>query len=198
MRITLALRSRLLAELLGERLKAKFGDAELVTDFRRIEPGQSDVVLIDLALRGSLEWLRAHSTDKVVVFANRVCAQKLTEAYQLNCRGYVSDQDAFATLEKIIVTVANGGVCHSPVMREVFSGLRRNALEKILTRRELQVLRCFADGLDVREMAARLEVRPSTVIEHRKNLARKLRVNCQTQLLRLCYERGLIEQTLLP
>lgn len=60
-----------------------------------------------------------------------------------------------------------------------------------LTTRELQIVKAIADGLDTREIAARLGISESTVETHRANIFRKLGMLRSTQVVRWALQEGL-------
>lgn len=65
-------------------------------------------------------------------------------------------------------------------------------LTEPLTDRELEVLRCIADGLSNREIAERLVITEGTVKNHVSNLIAKLDVRDRTQALLKAQEIGLL------
>ena len=61
-----------------------------------------------------------------------------------------------------------------------------------LTEREQQVLSHIWDGLKNREIGKELRISPKTVEAHRANMMKKLRTTNTAQLLKSCFELGLI------
>ncbi|XXJ18799.1 response regulator [Desulfovibrio caledoniensis] len=68
----------------------------------------------------------------------------------------------------------------------------REALFEQLSPRELEVFRLLADGLSVKEAAARLNISPKTVETHKYNLMEKLEVVTIPDLTKLAIRHGLI------
>jgi DNA-binding NarL/FixJ family response regulator len=68
--------------------------------------------------------------------------------------------------------------------------------EGSLTPRELQVLRCLADGLDGSAIAARLVISPRTVGTHLEHIFEKLGVRSRAQAVAAAYRAGLVEPDL--
>jgi DNA-binding NarL/FixJ family response regulator len=60
-----------------------------------------------------------------------------------------------------------------------------------LTRREREVLRLLADGLDQKSIAARLVISRATVATHIQRILRKLGVHSRAQAVALAYREGL-------
>jgi DNA-binding CsgD family transcriptional regulator len=61
-----------------------------------------------------------------------------------------------------------------------------------LTGRELEVLQLIADGLDNKEMAARLHVSENTVKTHVRHLCRKLRAHGRSHAVAIAFRTTLL------
>jgi DNA-binding NarL/FixJ family response regulator len=69
---------------------------------------------------------------------------------------------------------------------------RRPALERALTRRELDVLSLLAEGYERKEIAVRLVVSPKTVATHLESIYRKLGVRGRAEAVVLAYREDLV------
>jgi len=75
-----------------------------------------------------------------------------------------------------------------------FLGRRRGQLERrVLSARELEVLRLAAEGNSRREIAERLTIGPATVKTHFEHIYRKLGVGDRTEAVAVALRLGLIE-----
>jgi DNA-binding NarL/FixJ family response regulator len=63
-----------------------------------------------------------------------------------------------------------------------------------LTRRELDVLRLLAEGLDQGTIADRLYIAPKTVGKHIEHILRKLPARSRAEAVAIAYQRGLVGQ----
>jgi DNA-binding NarL/FixJ family response regulator len=61
-----------------------------------------------------------------------------------------------------------------------------------LTEREQQVLKHIWEGLGNREIGEELQISQKTVEAHRSNMMKKLRTTNTAQLLKSCFELGLL------
>jgi DNA-binding NarL/FixJ family response regulator len=61
-----------------------------------------------------------------------------------------------------------------------------------LTEREREILQLLSQGLEYKEIAARINISPNTVKKHSINVYQKLHVNSKAQALRIAYTKGLI------
>ena len=63
---------------------------------------------------------------------------------------------------------------------------------KLLTPREIEVLRLIAEGLSTKEIAARLDISFKTVVSHRSHLLEKLGIHESATLVRLAIRAGIV------
>ena len=66
----------------------------------------------------------------------------------------------------------------------------------LLSNRELEITKAFAEGLNAEEIAEKLFISSHTVKTHRKNILKKTYSKNTTQLVSRCISAGLIEPTL--
>ncbi|MBG9375492.1 response regulator transcription factor [Panacibacter sp. DH6] len=62
----------------------------------------------------------------------------------------------------------------------------------LLSEREKEILQLLSEGLEYKEIAARIFISPNTVKKHSINIYNKLHVNSKAQALRIAYTKGLI------
>ena len=61
-----------------------------------------------------------------------------------------------------------------------------------LSEREKEILKLLSEGLDYREIAARISISPNTVKKHSSNIYQKLHVGSKAQALRIAYTKGFL------
>ena len=61
-----------------------------------------------------------------------------------------------------------------------------------LSEREKEILQLLSEGLEYKEIAAKIFISPNTVKKHSINIYNKLHVNSKAQALRIAYTKGLI------
>ena len=91
--------------------------------------------------------------------------------------------------------VCAGRAFYSPQVQRSLGEIVRGGSESPLselTAREREVLKCIAEGLSTRDIAARFDISARTVETHRANLMRKLTVRSVAQLVRLAIREGLV------
>lgn len=184
-------------------LEAVGSCAEARRSFALVQP---DVALIDLGLPdgdgceliAELAARRRHTSILVVtVFGDEA---HVVRALQAGAHGYLLKDTPTAEFGRAIRAVAEGAAPLSPQVARYL--LRRYArphgvpgttpLNEPLTPREQDVLVAISQGLSVPEAARRLEVAPSTVAAHIKNIYGKLAVHSRVQAVNEARARGLI------
>jgi DNA-binding NarL/FixJ family response regulator len=161
-----------------------------------------DVLVLDVALPGvsgidALRRLRAAgSTTRVLMFSMYEDAIFATRALRDGADGYVTKASAPRVLVEAVRQVARGQRYLSPDVASTLAQ-RQVALDPGapdgLTARELEVLRLLAQGLTVRDIAARLGLTPKTVANHQSSLRQKTGAASAVQLLRAAERLGLAD-----
>jgi len=162
-----------------------------------------DVLVLDLSMPGmdGFELLRrareAAPQVKRLVLSMHADAEYVARAVREGADGYLLKDSAVQDLVAAIEAVCAGRTFHSPEVQRSLSDLVRagGAAESPLaelTAREREVLRCIAEGLSTRDIAARFDISARTVETHRANLMRKLAVRSVAQLVRLAIREGLV------
>ena len=112
--------------------------------------------------------------------------------------GYVLKDSPAGQLVYAIETVAKGGKYLSPeaikkvVNQYVAGATRAETRYDRLSEREREVLKLLADGLTVKEVAARLNLSVKTVDVHKYNLMRKLDIHDRAELIKYAIQNKLI------
>lgn len=125
-------------------------------------------------------------TDSAVVF----------KAMEEGAKGYLSKDARRGEIVDAVLRVAAGGTVVPP---ELAAGLvdqiRRRAepAAPVLSEREAEVLKGFAEGLSIPELAGRLFIGSSTVKTHTQRLYQKLGVSDRAAAVAEGMRRGLLE-----
>jgi two-component system, NarL family, nitrate/nitrite response regulator NarL len=162
------------------------------TDAREHVPRlRPDVVLVDVATRGSLELIRDLRADapgcKVLAFAVEEIAEDIIECAEAGAAGFVTADASIDELVTAIQGVAQAElVCSPRIAAQLFGriseGGGRCAFEtRSLTSREREVLECIRQGKSNKEIAQTLHIAEPTVKNHVHNLLDKLDVTTRAQ-----------------
>jgi DNA-binding NarL/FixJ family response regulator len=158
---------------------------------------QPDVVLLDLEMPEmdgveALKRLRQENPDaRVIVFTAFDTDERIVAAVQAGAQGYLLKGVPREEIFNAVRVVHAGGSLLQPV---VASKLMRQVSEGFepLTPRELEVLRLVAQGLQNKEIAARLVITERTVKFYVSNILGKLGAGNRTEAVAIAAQRGLI------
>ena len=158
-----------------------------------------NLIILDISmpnLRG-LEAIReikkTYPQVKVLVLTMHKKKEFLRQALRDGADGFLLKEDAGSELIRAVQTVRNGGKYLSPLLSDV---LTRLAVEEekteVLTMREREVLKLFAEGKRTKEIAAALYISPYTVRRHRANIMEKLDINNLADLVKYAISQNYI------
>ncbi|WP_313319371.1 response regulator transcription factor [Stenotrophomonas sp.] len=116
----------------------------------------------------------------------------------VNC--IVSKSDAVAHLAPAIHAAYKRGKYYSPTVAKVVGGIdwgvRSRNPEGVLSQRESEVVRLYASGLTVNEIAERLHRSKKTISSQKAKAMEKLSIERDVDLLRYAIENGLVSSSL--
>jgi DNA-binding NarL/FixJ family response regulator len=163
-----------------------------------------NLVLMDIAMAelGGLEALPRITKDfpsvKVIILSAHASEEYVIRALRDGASGYMLKDSATTELELAINSVIRGGIYLSPsISRTVIDDyLQRvggavSPLEQ-LTSRQREILQLIAEGKNVKEIAADLDVSIKTVESHRLQLMDRLNIHDIPGLVRYAIRNGLV------
>lgn len=160
-----------------------------------------DIVLLDLRMPkmdgfACLELLRRRYPElKVVILSAWDDAEHIAAALKRGACGYIVKSISPLDLPSILRQVMNGNVFH--VIDDPESNQLREAEATGLTKREVEILACVAQGLSNRAIGERLWVTEQTVKFHLTSIFRKLNVSNRTEAAHTAYRLGIVESPML-
>jgi DNA-binding NarL/FixJ family response regulator len=163
---------------------------------------ESDVVLVDTAIDGGLDLVRAvaeTTSAKVVVCTSKVTEEAVLAGMQAGAVG-VLDKDTLTpeSLGAAVRAAASGtGVVAADVLARLLRNLNPDNLDggaapARLSEREQQVLGLIADGHPTREVAERLCYSERTVKNILHDVVTKLNARSRSQAVAFAVREGLI------
>jgi DNA-binding NarL/FixJ family response regulator len=127
----------------------------------------------------------------------------IAEAFQAGAKGYVVKESASERLLQGLEAVGKGeyfldsSLSHEVVKKLMKFPLREtritDAAYGTLTPREQEIMRLLAEGLSIKEVAAKLFISPKTVENHRTSIMKKLDLHSSLELFRFAAKIGLLD-----
>ena len=164
-----------------------------------------DVILLDLEMPelsgvAALEKLRdAGSTARTIIFTAYDTDERILGALRAGARGYLLKGAARTEIFDAIRTVHAGGSLLQPVVTnkllQTMSRAERREETEPLTPREIEVHALLSQGLQNKEISARLFISERTVKFHVSSLMHKLGADNRTETVTIAAQRGLIQLT---
>jgi DNA-binding NarL/FixJ family response regulator len=163
-----------------------------------IESRNPDVAVLDIRMPpfGGIEILRriglADAAPKVILYTGYPERGLLLESLDFGARGFLLKESPLADLMRAIRIVAAGGTYIDPVLAGVLAGpLVPDRLES-LTKREREILRLLADGMQNEQVGKTLSISPLTVKTHVKHAMDKLEADTRTEAVASALRQSLI------
>lgn len=157
----------------------------------------ADVYVLDISMPllngidATIRLLREDKRAKVIIISMHSNRTSVEKALRAGARGYVIKETAHEDIVKAIYEVSRGKCFVSPgVTGLVLDSMLGKTCNKfktgnsnILTSREREVVQLIAEGLGNKEIATEMKLSINTVHAHRNNIARKLDIHKQTQIV---------------
>ena len=208
LRVLVAHGQPVISEGLAALLRAEpdFEDVSACEDLGQLKQQcqtlQPDVVLLGLQVQSSDDLQRTRALQALslntVAFADQANRAAVVRVLDAGAQAYVCADSSRDELVSGIRAAADGRVylCQNAA-RAMLESARREVRAPEgkhchLGLREEQVLRLIADGLSSKEIARSLEISPSTVEVHRRNIMRKVGLHKVAELTRFAIRNQLI------
>jgi DNA-binding NarL/FixJ family response regulator len=171
---------------------------KLVNAARTLKP---DIIVSDISMPvlGGIEAvkrLREEGCEAKIIFLTMYSEPGIaSEALLAGVSGYLPKNSAGEELVTAIREVMNGHVYLSPSIAEgVVSAMVNRATKRgnPLTPRQGDILRLIAAGMNVKQIAAELELSPRTVETHKYEMMHSLGVKSVAELVRYAVRSGLV------
>jgi DNA-binding NarL/FixJ family response regulator len=134
----------------------------------------------------------------IVAYSSESGRNSIIEILDAGAKGYVSTTSSIDELMSAIRAAASGRayLCQSAAT-ELMESVRKSRAGDITVRshlggREEQVLRLIADGYSSKEIARNLQIAPSTVEVHRRNIMRKVGLHKVADLTRYAIRNQMV------
>lgn len=172
-----------------------------------------DVLILDYILNSDeldglsliKQILTRHPSVKILMSSSVESLAVIRTAYMIGIKGYIGKREETATYLSAIRTVASGqryipkdiveGLSQVPARKKDEAMINGSVGEtagegdvaeliKLLTPREAEVIRCFLDGMEIVEIAAKLKRSRKTISGHKQTGMRKLGLSSDLELFK--------------
>jgi len=193
----------LLSDMPGVKIVGEASDGHQAVDVvRRVQP---DVVLLDVNMPQmdgveAVKALRKDDSVRIIMLTISKHHDDLIGAIKAGADGYLLKNAEPEELSKALTAVVNGQSVLSPeVTGHVFElvntlGDRGGVGDSILTKREMDVLNCIAEGMTTAEISESLVISDNTVKTHVRHLLEKLKASNRTEAVSKAIQMGLIRK----
>jgi DNA-binding NarL/FixJ family response regulator len=175
---------------------------EALTLHRDLKP---DVLIVDLKMpvMNGLEAIeqikKSDPKIPILVLTNFTDDEMVISAIQLGVNGVIVKDTLPEQLLTALRDVYNGEKYLDPsVARKLMTKIQQSVtparLDHLLTGREIDVLKCLAQGLSNREIAFKLSISTRTVTTHVRNILDKLELDNRTQAALYAVEHGFVNK----
>ena len=176
---------------------------------RLAQERRPDIVLMDLRMprldgaQATRQIVESLPQTRVIVLTTYADDESVFAALQAGARGYLTKDASSDEIGRAIRTVHAGDALLDPsVQRRLLDTVAtrlpakpagtQEAYPDGLTQREMEVLRCMAEGLSNQEIAARLHVSEATVKTHINNIFSKADLRDRGQAVAYAFRHGLV------
>ncbi|MGH1383698.1 response regulator [Kordia sp.] len=169
-----------------------------------LEETEIDVILMDIDMPtidgiATIQLLNKKGIDlPILMLTMHQSIQKIRDSLKSGALGYIiKDASKLELVEAIKVTSQRKNYFHTKINEQVFDYFRGKNKAKImvdeLSKREIEVVKCVAQGMNSNAIAETLFLSMHTVKTHRRNIMHKLNVKTSAELIRLAIEKKIIE-----
>ena len=163
-----------------------------------------DVVIVDLNMPdiGGIETIRRikkkNPDAKILVFSMHCNKTLAKRAFDMGATGFLTKQSDFSQMTTAIQKVSQGKSYLDPILleqicKEGFVEDTHSATLSILSKREFQLFKLFAEGNSCVQIAEKISISPKTVGVHHANIMKKLKLQNLTQLVRMAIKYNIIQ-----
>jgi DNA-binding NarL/FixJ family response regulator len=165
----------------------------------QLKSTKAELIITDLSMPGmdGLEFIKTIRNDfpptKIIVLSLHDEPHFIRLIMKLRVQGYILKNDASSELVEAVERVLNGKTFFSSKINQVLmEQLNEPNTEKLLTERELEIIKLIAKEFSNKQIAEQLFISERTVETHRKNIFRKTESNNIVGLIKYAYNNNLI------
>lgn len=176
--------------------------------WKLMENSQPDIILMDISLPdiSGIELTRTLSERfpevKVLILSMFTDESFINQAIKAGAKGYLHKNTTREEMLMAIDTVYSGSEFYSDniskiILKSYIDKAKKNGEEiynphELLSKREIEILKMFAEGFINKEIADRLFISIRTVESHKNHIMQKLNLKTQVELVKYAIRHNLI------
>ncbi|WP_297098297.1 response regulator transcription factor [uncultured Draconibacterium sp.] len=180
-------------------------ESKTINEFiSKLKVQKPDVILIDIihcldeGISSIKKIRRKTSRTPVLLVLSTDYSDFFEEYISLGVNGFIFNDAGNDMLVNAIKTVKNGDDHFPPRVWQLLKKYLRSKKvsvtfedKRILTNRELSILKLFCKGYTYKEIGVKLNISPRTVESHKKNIQTKLSVRSTAEMIEFAYQNNL-------
>ena len=193
--------------LTDETLELVFESATVAGFLKLIDKNPFDVAVIDIqfpdgsGLDLAEKILQKFPDARLLVFSGMMDEDIVLNAITKGVYGYVSKDASMTELRNAIASVASGEqffsmsigqILYKSYVKKQQQGASTSSINAVLSDRETEVLKGFAEGNSYKEIAEKLFISPRTVETHKENIMKKLDMHSLADMIRYAIKEEII------
>ena len=192
--------------LLGTKYNVLAMAHDADTALKTLQQHSPDAVLLDIRLGNdsgiqlSKQIQKEFPKVKIIALSSSTDEHTLSECIKSGFSGFVSKSSSDKELITALENVENGKNYYSDDVKSILLEQLEKRIQtpeaidgKLLTDREIEIVRLFAEGLSYKEIAAKLFISASTVDSHKYKIMEKLNVTTTLDIVKYAIKNNLIE-----
>ena len=163
-----------------------------------VEELEPDVSLVDIRLgedsgiRLTGELIDGDPDRRIVLYTGSADVELLISGLDSGARGYALKDGTPAELTAALRTVAEGGTYVDPRLHPALLSRRATQTQRMLSKREREIMDLLAQGLTGEQVAEQLFLSPETIKTHIRNAMNKLEANTRVHAIAIALRDGFI------
>src|ERR1700742_1837200 len=163
-----------------------------------IERLAPDVALVDIRLgedsgiKLTAELIDADPARRIVLYTGSADVDLLISGLDSGARGYALKDGTPTELKTALRTVAEGGTYVDPRLHPALLSRKATQTQRVLSKREREIMDLLAQGLTGEQVAERLFLSPETIKTHIRNAMSKLEANTRVHAIAIALREGFI------
>jgi DNA-binding NarL/FixJ family response regulator len=175
------------------------GTAGTARDGRElVESLDPDVALVDIRLgddsgiKLTADLVDADPGRRIVLYTGSADVDLLISGLDSGARGYALKDGTPTELKTALRTVAEGGTYVDPRLHPALLSRKATQTQRVLSKREREIMDLLAQGLTGEQVAERLFLSPETIKTHIRNAMSKLEANTRVHAIAIALRDGFI------